>query len=217
LYRIKNKEKNEVNISKLMSFYLCDELNCKRKYKTKPKLIDHILSTHQRIIEEGSIGEPVVITNETKKNIDDNHQKQIKKHNKELKKAQIIKDLQEKEELLRIAKEKSNELFKNEQIEMYRQLELKKITQQNQQIELEQKKQEIELKWVTLIAQIQQNYQNNTEDCCICFENPVNTAPTPCGHLNFCYTCIYDYSQQFKHKGCPICKTPIKSVNKIYQ
>ncbi len=43
-------------------FHLCPELNCNRKYKTKPKLIDHLLKVHQ--IVDFVVDDPIEITKE---------------------------------------------------------------------------------------------------------------------------------------------------------
>ena len=65
--------KNQLYLNKILkenmsSFYLCPEINCNRKYKTKNKLIDHLLQIHKIIAHE--VGEPVEITKENKKNVE---------------------------------------------------------------------------------------------------------------------------------------------------
>lgn len=48
-------------------FYICSEINCNRKYKTKNKLILHLLDNHNIVMESANTIEPVLITKDNKK------------------------------------------------------------------------------------------------------------------------------------------------------
>lgn len=50
-------------------FYLCSELNCNRKYKTKNKLINHLLKEHKII--DAQVGDPIEITKENKQAVEE--------------------------------------------------------------------------------------------------------------------------------------------------
>ena len=54
-------------------------------------------------------------------------------------------------------------------------------------------------------------------ECTICLENLANTAPVPCGHMKFCYNCISNYHLNYPEKGCPICRSKINTVCKIFK
>jgi len=190
--------------------YLCTL--CNRKYKTKEKLAGHYLSAHERIAATEDISEPVEITNENKARVD-KQRVQALKQQQHLNK---IREIEEKQRLQQLAKQEAADRYKEEHVERYRQLELETLKQKEAQLRIEQQKHTLVAKWVALLEQIQKNCLENPDDCCICFERPVDTAPIPCGHLNFCYVCIDGYRHQFRGKGCPICKQRIQDVNKIY-
>ena len=59
--------------------------------------------------------------------------------------------------------------------------------------------------------------QNNTSECTICYEKPVNCVIYTCGHMCMCYECAL---QQWRGRGggfCPICRLPIRDVIKTFR
>jgi hypothetical protein len=109
-------------------FFICPEINCNRKYKTKNKLIDHLLYIHKIIADE--IGEAVEITKENKKNVE------IMKDNiKRIKHRELlIKEAEEKKQLELIAKLEAEDLYKQQLEEKYKLVEEQKIKQQEKLI-----------------------------------------------------------------------------------
>lgn len=196
---------------KVNLMYLCTEINCKRKYRESHRLGNHLLMDHNIIINPEDLAKltPVDI------NSSFNDANRIVKNKDDLKK-QKIDEINNKKQLEVIAKNEAEIIYKNELMERYRQIELDKIEYERLQINIKKKEQEFNLKWLKIANVIQENLLKNSELCCICFENPIDSAPIPCGHLNYCYECIFNYSKDFSHKGCPLCKQQIKSVNKIY-
>lgn len=191
-------------------FYLCSELNCNRKYKTKERMEHHMLTVHK--ITDGVIKDPIEITQQNKKS-EENKRNSIKKH--ELYELQK-KEIERKKELDLQAKKEADELYKQEQIQKYKELELKKLSQLEEKLQLEQKQKEVDEKWVSLIANIQNRVAVNSNCCCICDCNNADTAAIPCGHMHFCFDCIHNYSKTYAHRGCPICRTTITMVAKIF-
>jgi hypothetical protein len=54
-------------------------------------------------------------------------------------------------------------------------------------------------------------------ECVVCCDNAIDTALYPCGHLSMCNKCA---KEQWRGDGvghCPICRTAIKDVLKIYK
>ena len=61
------------------------------------------------------------------------------------------------------------------------------------------------------------NSLNNSEECNICCEKPVDCAIYTCGHMCMCYECAL---QQWRGRGggfCPICMGPIRDVIKTFR
>lgn len=112
----------------MSSFFLCSEINCNRKYKTKNKLIDHLLQIHKIIA--GEINEPVEITKENKKNVE-NKRNNIKQ--KEQREA-LIKEAEVKQQLELIAKREAEDLYRQQLIEKYKLIEEQKLKQQEEQL-----------------------------------------------------------------------------------
>ena len=173
-------------------FYLCPEEGCNRKYKRKDKLENHLLETHKRIID--NIGESIEITKENKKKIESERNEQCKKLNLEEIRIEI-----ERTKQLELDCRKRAE---DEMMESYRKIEEEKL--------------KLEVKWVDILDRISKRDIVNDTDCCICFERPADSAPSPCGHKNFCLECISDYHVSFPNRGCPVCRREILMVNRIY-
>ena len=56
-------------------------------------------------------------------------------------------------------------------------------------------------------------YMSNREDeCIICMDKPPTHAIVPCGHAQFCGTCL-----KLELLVCPMCKGQIDSILKIYK
>ncbi|GAU92902.1 hypothetical protein RvY_04921 [Ramazzottius varieornatus] len=53
------------------------------------------------------------------------------------------------------------------------------------------------------------------EECCICFENQVNSVVYTCGHQVMCYECAMSHFR--KGKTCPICRSEIKDIIRTYR
>ena len=193
-------------------FYLCNELNCNRKYITKEKLIIHLLSVHDIIKNDNDIGEPIEITRENKKI------EQAKKNKSKMdeERNEKIKEVKKREQLELDAKLKAEEEYKQEQIEKYMLLEEKKLLLEEERIILQNKEKEIDNKWISLVNLIQNKIEKNPQDCSICAEKMADTACVPCGHKNFCYECIDSYFKTYTHRGCPVCRSEIIIIVKIY-
>ena len=52
--------------------------------------------------------------------------------------------------------------------------------------------------------------------CSICLDDDANAAIVPCGHSNFCHECISPYHLNSQNKVCPICRTEIIMIVKLY-
>jgi len=56
---------------------------------------------------------------------------------------------------------------------------------------------------------------HETNLCCICVSNEVNTCISPCGHAAYCNQCS---EQSFKHSDrCPICREKIGKIITVYK
>jgi E3 ubiquitin-protein ligase NEURL3 len=57
--------------------------------------------------------------------------------------------------------------------------------------------------------------EESAKKCIICFEKEAgNFALVPCGHTQFCCSCIEEINKRTKE--CSLCKTNIESVLKLY-
>lgn len=52
----------------------------------------------------------------------------------------------------------------------------------------------------------------NSATCLICYKNRRECAIIPCGHFSMCFSC----SNKNASENCPICRSKIKSILKIY-
>ena len=48
------------------------------------------------------------------------------------------------------------------------------------------------------------------DECCICMENPVQTALLDCGHMNLCLKCAREISKSERLRECPVCRAELK-------
>lgn len=169
-------------------FYICSELNCNRKYKTKNKLTDHLLMIHNVVNAE--ISDPVEITKDNRKQIKERKNEDKKEEQRQL----LIKEIETKKQIELIAKQEAEETFKQMQIERFKSIEEEKL--------------KLEEDLLTLM-------QNNSK-CSICMEGIADTAAIPCGHKSFCHSCIDNYHKSYPHKGCPVCRQDIMMITKIF-
>ena len=51
--------------------------------------------------------------------------------------------------------------------------------------------------------------------CCICLVNKADSAPTPCGHVCACQSCL-EIVMRSDNKNCPICRTHIKGIQSVH-
>jgi len=51
--------------------------------------------------------------------------------------------------------------------------------------------------------------------CCICQDEPVNTAILPCGHCVLCAPCATAMHQS-QHTVCPICRNPLTEIKQLF-
>lgn len=111
--------------------FLCSEVNCNRKYKTKNKLVNHLLQIHKIIPNE--ISEPVKITKENKKNIENKRNNIKQTEQQEL----LLKEIEVKQQLELEAKREAEDLYKQQQIEKWKLIEAQKLRLQDEQLQLE--------------------------------------------------------------------------------
>ncbi|KAJ0594779.1 putative transcription factor C2H2 family [Helianthus annuus] len=58
------------------------------------------------------------------------------------------------------------------------------------------------------------NNNNDSSSCVICLDAPVEGACIPCGHMAGCMTCLNEIKS--KNWGCPVCRTKIDQVIRLY-
>jgi len=192
-------------------FHLCPELNCNRKYKTKVKLVNHLLEIHKIIADD--IQDPVEITKENKKNIENKKNTVKQSEKREL----LIKEIEIKRQLELKAKEEAEELYKQQQIEKYNLIELEKIRLQDEKLKLEQINfEKFKLLEEEKLNKLADDQSEKKAICSICFDSDANAAVVPCGHSTFCYECISSHHVNNQNKVCPICRTEIVMIIKLY-
>merc|ERR1712187_389361 len=55
--------------------------------------------------------------------------------------------------------------------------------------------------------------KDDSDECKVCMDAPVQTAFVPCGHMVACLAC----GDSLKKQKCPICRKPIKKVLQLYR
>lgn len=194
-------------------FYLCPELGCNRKYKTAEMIKKHLLEVHE--VLDPVIGEPVEVTQANKKQVEGkkNRNKQQELYDQRVREIEARKKLQEE------AKKEAEEKFRQEQMEIVRRIEEEKLRVQQQELELQKKKQKVEqqvLKSMEDIDQIHNRIRENPTECCLCMDATADTAVIPCGHKYFCYDCAEALTKGYARRGCPACRKEIVMITKIY-
>lgn len=64
-------------------------------------------------------------------------------------------------------------------------------------------------------SSIQKTEHGNSSSCVVCFDAPSEAACVPCGHVAGCISCLNEIKA--KNWGCPVCRTKIEQVIKIYR
>jgi hypothetical protein len=173
-------------------FYLCKTVRCNRKYKTKPKLIEHCLKQHSILLEEADIPDPVLVTKDNKKSVDANKDRRSN-----------LEDLKRRAtEQLRI-----KEQYQEEYAQRLRQIEFDKLKVEEEKLKLEQ----------DLLLRMKTNSDKSTRERVICGDRPPDALVTPCGHAMFCMPCITEYKLNYAHRGCPGCRGPMESIVQVFQ
>jgi len=174
-------------------FYLCTETGCNRKYKTLEKVTMHITQTHQILVDPTKL-QLVEITKENKKNVEADRERNIKK----AKQAETFAELQHKRDLEIRAKAIADAAH----AERY-------ITLEAERLRLAEESTKLQAMYLKRV--------NDSEECCICMEAPRESAIVPCGHKFFCNPCIVAYHAADSRKGCPVCRSDIVMITKIFE
>jgi len=176
----------------MSKFYLCTEKDCNKKYKTFSKFENHLLAVHSKIADPAT--EPLEITKDNRKVVEAARDKKVKKDGKAEKKAEILRQA----EVDRIAKHAAEEAT----VERYVALEIEKVRLAEEAIKLQ----------ALCIQRVK-----DSEDCCLCLSAPRNAVVTPCGHKFYCFECITAYREADPRKGCPVCRSDIILLSKVYE
>lgn len=59
-----------------------------------------------------------------------------------------------------------------------------------------------------------EKYSTDSSSCVICLDAPVEGACIPCGHMAGCMSCLNEIKG--KNWGCPVCRTKIDQVVRLY-
>ncbi len=176
----------------MSKFYLCTEAGCNKKYKTFTKFESHLLAVHSKIADSTII--PVEITKDNRKTVENARDSKVKKEEQAKKKAEILRQAALEEEAKRVADEAT--------AERYMALELEKV----RLIEETVKMQALYLQRI-----------KDSEECCMCLAAPRDAIVTPCGHKYFCFDCITNYRSADPQKGCPMCRSDIILISRVYE
>lgn len=71
-------------------------------------------------------------------------------------------------------------------------------------------------KAVQLAAQ-QQIAADNSVQCAICYENPIDSVLYMCGHMCMCYNCAIQQWRGIGGGHCPLCRAVIRDVIRTYK
>jgi len=63
--------------------------------------------------------------------------------------------------------------------------------------------------------ELKQEYLNDDNECKICVDAVINAVVLPCGHMHMCLDCAQE--QKRLGRGCPMCRGPIREVNKVFK
>lgn len=173
-------------------YYLCPELDCGTKLRSRITFYRHMYKKHD--IDNIKIPKLVFIENKKMPEGIENRaerfgiRREEKNYIKELAKKQIESDLR-----VKIKTELEFKIRKELEIKIRDDLlaQIKKEPDSNPKLD-------------------------NNSDCSICLDNKADTAINPCGHKMFCYDCINDYKNKNMNKKCPICHSDILSIIKIF-
>lgn len=174
-------------------FYLCVDTKCNRKYKTRVKLIDHVLKDHNKIITEADIRDPTEVSKANKSTVNKSKVERITRE-EALEKAKETERVKAE-----FARQNSTRILK---------LEEDRLAAEEEKLKSEEQFLQMTREWIN---------RENKSECSICTDRPADTAVTPCGHARFCMQCILEYKINYGCRGCPYCRGPIQNVVKIFQ
>lgn len=182
-----------------MSFFLCEQPNCNRKYKTPDKWVKHVMQAH-------GIVEPVLP-----------HTVQLNQRsfkNRDLKQANDLKRQTELSAARAKFQEESNILAEKEfaasRAAAY-------LADKERLLEEQRQLNEIQAELVNGMRAMQDRLNRDPEGCCICAERPSDASVVPCGHAFFCFVCLTNQFDNFRSKGCPYCRQPMERVMSLFQ
>lgn len=182
-----------------MSFFLCTENGCNKKYKTRGKFEKHLINVHEKIADPNY--EPVEITKDNRKTVESIRNNEAEKKTADAKKEALLRKNALEEET-KIAFEKA---------------------EQERFITIQKEKLRLQEEAVQKLAELQE-LQNlclqrakESEECCMCLVAPRDTCIVPCGHKYFCNPCIVNYHTLNPRKGCPICRSEIVIISRVYE
>jgi hypothetical protein len=185
------------------NFYQCTELGCNKKYKTTPKLIDHVLVVHKKEITENDIGQAIEIVKSS--NGQNNKKALDKQKDQRVAKEEALKEAREKERLQQQIKEENAARIRElEEAELKHKEELAKLNEN----------------WLQLLKDIATGVRDKPEEdnmCLICAVTEIDAVVVPCGHSYFCHGCLMDYKEKFGNRGCPNCRGPMREVIKVFR
>ncbi len=218
-------------------FYMCPELNCKRKYKVANKLTDHLLKDHS--ISDYVITSPVEVTQNNKDSIERNKnalkrqeiqsklilEAENKRKIAELAKEQALKQYEEdvinkeKERLYQIQLDEKkkleaeyNHLFEIKEAESKRLDQIKVDINKNLDSEYIETLKAEKMKLINNEIELEKERQESST-CSICMDNPNTTVMIPCGHQRYCYECA---DAVMKSSGlCPHCRSNVIFISKV--
>lgn len=62
---------------------------------------------------------------------------------------------------------------------------------------------------------VNDNYDPNSVNCCICLSFKKTNIIYPCGHQALCNYCAQEFKQK-NVKKCPLCQSPIRDIIRVY-
>jgi hypothetical protein len=174
--------------------HLCPVENCNRKYKTREKLKNHLLSQHNEYWEEEKLPVAISVTNENKKSLE-------KEKNRKYQEEWWLTRKRELEEAKMHAQQQLKERMLHLEEEQFR-LREEAAAQEKQQLEY--------------TKLVQERAKHKSADCVVCMNASANTAAIPCGHKNYCFDCA-TFIFHNPRPRCALCRNPIQTISKIFE
>lgn len=89
----------------------------------------------------------------------------------------------------------------------------KRLKQLEEEDALREQRLKLEHRANLVHAEILANAEEDLEKCSICYDRPSKGGVVVgCGHSQFCYECILHWSENFSHRGCPLCRQPMEKI-----